>query len=142
MTPRIVIRCGGAALCILGLVLLFATGSVAMMLGAAGRDAVAGSTDPASMVFWFQLAFMRLFGTALIGLGAIVLWCHSHVSGVQHRSLVKVLGVVLAALALMAVSQQVAIWNSNAGWVLAGSLLLMATACALSTLREATEHGI
>jgi hypothetical protein len=110
--------------------------------GSLGRECGRKGRRSVSMAFWFQLAFMRLFGTALIGLGAILLWCHSHLTESQHSSLVKVLGVVLGALALMAVGQQIAIWNSNAGWALAGTLLLMAAACAVSTVREATGHAV
>lgn len=142
MTPRNVIRFGGGALCVVGMVLLIATGSVASALGALGRDAVAGASDPTSMAFWFQLAFMRLFGTALIGLGAILLWCHSHLADAQHSSLVRVLSVVLGALALMTVGQQIAIWNSIAGWVLAGTFLLTATTCVVSTVRDETGHAV
>jgi hypothetical protein len=139
MTPRNVIRFGGAALCGVGFVLLVATGAIASALGAVPDGVVAGSSDPASSTLWFQLAFMRLFGTTLIGLGAILLWCQSHLTDAQHSSLVKVLGIVLGALALMTVSQQIAIWNpNNAGWVLAGTFLLTAAACGVSTVRAAT----
>ena len=142
MTPRNVIRFGGAALCLVGLTLLTATGAVASALGALRGDVIAGGSDPVSMAFWFQLAFMRLFGTALIGMGVVLLWCHSHLTDAQHSSLVKVLGVVIGALALMTVGQQIAIWNSNGGWVLAGTLLLTAAACAVSTVRDATRHAV
>jgi hypothetical protein len=124
------------------MLLLIATGSIASALGALREDVVTGASDPASMAFWFQLAFMRLFGTALIGLGVILLWCHSHLTDAQHSSLVKVLGVVLGALALMTIGQQIAIWNSNAGWVLGGTLLLTAAACVVSTVRDATAHAV
>jgi len=143
MTARNVIRLGGAALCGVGIVLLVATGAIASALGAVPDGVVAGSSDPASMTFWFQLAFMRLFGTTLIGLGAILLWCQSHLADAQHRSLVKVLGLVLGALALMTVSQQIAIWNpSSVGWLLAGTFLLTATACGVSAVRAATGRTI
>ena len=89
MTPPNVIQVGGAAVCLVGMMLLIATGSIASALGAPGGAAIAGSSDPASVAFWFQLAFVRLFGTALIGLGAVLLWCHSHLTGVEHSSLVK-----------------------------------------------------
>ena len=136
MTPRNVIRFAGAAVCAVGMVLLIASGLVASALGARGGGAVAGASDPASMAFWFQLAFIRLFGTALIGLGVVLLWCQSHLTNPQRNSLVKLLSVVLGALALMAVGQQVAIWSANGGWVLSGTLLLTATACAVSTMRD------
>ena len=142
MIPGNVIRFVGAALIAVGLVLLVATGAVASMLGApGGSGAVGGASDPASMAFWFQLTFIRLFGTTLVGLGVILMWCHAHLSVPQHRSLVKVLTGVLGAVALMAVGQQVGIWTSNAGWILAGSLALAAAACLTSAMWPVAEHA-
>jgi hypothetical protein len=113
-----------------------ATGPVASALGAlGGGDAVAGASDPISLTFWFQLAFMRLFGGAVIGLGVVLFWCASHLTLAQHRSLVRVLSVVLGGLSLLALGQQIAIWNSGAGWVLTGALLMTTLACAASAFR-------
>jgi hypothetical protein len=139
MTSRNVIRFAGAAVCVLGVILLVATGPIARALGALAGDAVAGGTDPASLAFWFQLTFMRLFATALIGLGAILLWCQSLLANAQLGSLVRVLSVVLGGLALMALAQQIAIWNSGAGWLLAGVLLLTTAACVVSTIHDAAR---
>ena len=78
MNPGTVIGVVGAALMAVGLVLLFATGAVASALGAqGGAVAVAGSSDPSSLAFWFQLSFIRLFGTTLVGMGVILLWCRA-----------------------------------------------------------------
>jgi hypothetical protein len=63
MTPRNVIRFVVAVVCAVGVVLLTSSGLVASALGARGGGAAAGASDPESMAFWFQLAFMRLFGT-------------------------------------------------------------------------------
>ena len=133
MTPRNVIHFGGAALCAVGVLLLVATASIASALGAVTGDAVAGK-DPSSKAFWVQLTFMRLFATTLIGLGAILLWCRSHLADAQLSSLLKVLSVVLVGLALMTVGQQIAIWNSSTGWIFSCALLLMAAACVVSTV--------
>jgi hypothetical protein len=141
MIPGNVIRFVGAALIAVGFVLLVATGAVASMLGVpGGSDAVPGGSDPASMAFWFQLAFMRLFGTTLVGLGVILIWSHAKLSAPQHRSLVRVLAGVLGAVAVMAVGHQIAIWTSTAGWILAGSLALTATACLASAMRPGIEQ--
>ena len=142
MTPRNVIGFGGALLCVVGVVPLIATGRVASALGASGGGAIAGASDPASMAFWFQLGFMRLFATSAIGLGAVLLWCRSNLTALQHGSLIKVLTVVLGGLSLMTVGQQIAIWNSSAGWVLTGTSLLTAAACAVTTVRDATGHAV
>jgi hypothetical protein len=78
---------------------------------------------------------MRLFGAAVIGLGVVLFWCASHFTLAQHRSLVRVLSVVLGGLSLLALGQQIAIWNSGAGWVLTGALFMTALACAASAVR-------
>ena len=84
MIPGTVIRVVGAALVVVGLVLLGATGAVASALGAqGGAGAVPGASDPASLAFWFQLSFIRLFGTTLIGLGVVLWWCRTHL---RHRT--------------------------------------------------------
>ena len=142
MTPRNVIRFVGAAVCAPGIVLLVATGPVASALGAFAAGPVQAGGDSASLAFWFQLTFMRLFATALVGLGAVLLWCHSHLTDAQIGSLVKVVSVVLGGLALMTLGQQIAIWNSTAGWVLAGALLLTAAACAAIAVRDAARPAI
>jgi hypothetical protein len=136
MTPRNIIRFGGGTLFGIGTILLVSTGPVASALGAlGGGDAVAGAGDPVSLTFWFQLAFMRLFGAAVIGLGMVLFWCASHLSRAQHRSLVRVLSVVLGGLSLLTLGQQIAIWHSGAGWVLTGALLITALASTASAVR-------
>jgi hypothetical protein len=133
MDPGTVVRVVGGALASVGLVLLVATGAVASALGAqGGAQAVAGASDPSSLAFWFQLSFIRLFGTTLAGLGVILLWCGAHLGADQQRSLLKVMAGSLGAVAVMAVGQQVAIWSSTAGWVLAGFLVSVAVACLMS----------
>ena len=99
MIPGTVIRVVGAALVVVGLILLGATGAVASALGAqGGAGAVPGASDPASLAFWFQLSFIRLFGTTLIGLGVVLWWCHSHLRPSEHRSLATLLAGVLGAV--------------------------------------------
>ena len=142
MSPGTVIRVVGAALIVVGLVLLVATGAVASALGAQGGAlAVPGATDPTSLAYWFQLSFIRLFGTTLMGLGAILMWCRTNLATEQQRSLLKVLAGALSAVAVMAVGQQIAVWTSTAGWILAGSLLLVAVACLTTAMRSAAGQA-
>jgi len=86
--------------------------------------------------FWFQLTFIRLFATAVAGLAAILIWCSGQLSSTQQKSLTHLVGCVFGAIGLMAVGQQMAIWNSSTGWVLAGSFLGAAAICALSSVRR------
>jgi len=129
MTPKSVIRFGGVALIVLAMAMLVRTGDIASSLGA---------IDGTDRAFWFQLTFMRLFATSLAGLGAILIWCSGQLSSSQQNSLTNLMGCVLGAIGLMAVVQQIALWNSSAGWVLAGSFLGAAAICALSSVRRIT----
>jgi uncharacterized membrane protein len=129
-----------AAAAAIGTALLLATGAFAEALGADG-GVVRGSGSVPAVSFWFQLAFMRLFATALLGLSAILLWSRWNLAPEQQRSLVSLLGVVFALMALMAMLQQVAVWGTPAGWVLAGVLGTIAVACALSSRLVAVRRA-
>ncbi len=143
MIPGTVIRVVGAALVVVGLILLGATGAVASALGAqGGAGAVPGASDPASLAFWFQLSFIRLFGTTLIGLGVVLWWCHSHLRPSEHRSLATLLAGVLGAVTCVALASQIAIWTSNAGWILAGVLVLTTAACLMSAMRPMARQPL
>lgn len=132
MTPRTALRLASLSLIGLALLLIFRTGSIAIALGAAVGN---------PMALWFQLTFMRLFAMLLTGLGVILLWCAARLSLEQQRSLVTLMSGVLGALAATAVTQQIAIWNSTAGWALAGLLLTTAAACTLSALSFAPRKA-
>ncbi len=115
---------GGITLIAIAVLLSVRTGSVALVLGAA---------PGAGMSFWFQLSFMRMFATALAGLGAIFLWSASRLSSNQLRSLASLVAVIFGGLALMTATQQVAIWSSSSGWVLAGVFISLAVVHGLSS---------
>ncbi len=115
---------------------------MASALGAqGGAVAVAGASDPSSLAFWFQLSFIRLFGTTLVGMGLILLWCRAQLDAEQQRSLLRLTAVALGAVAVMAVGQQIAVWTSTAGWMLAGSLLLVTITCLSSAWRPAGRQA-
>jgi hypothetical protein len=50
-----------------------------------------------------------------------------------------VLACVLAALSVIAAGQQIAVWTTNAGWFLVGSLALGTIGCAAAGFRQAGE---
>lgn len=132
MTSKRVMQFGGIALITIALMLIVRTGSVALSLGAA---------PGAGMPFWFQLAFIRLFATALAGLGAILLWSASRLSSDQLRSLVTLVTFVLGGLGLTAASQQIAVWSSNSGWVFAGLFVSLAVICGVSSAVVSTRRA-
>jgi hypothetical protein len=141
MGVRKMIRFSTAMVLVIGFVLLVATGRVASALGAQSDGVLPGATDAAAMRFWFQLAFIRLFGTALVCLGVVLLWCQMTLSASQQVSLAKVLAPVMLALTLIAGMQQIAIWNSNAGWVLTAALLSVPLGCLLGIMRATPRHA-
>jgi hypothetical protein len=100
------------------------------------------ASDPAAMVFWRQLTFIRMFGTSAIGLGAICLWSHRHLTALQQASFLKVLGGVLAAMCLVAVLQQTAIWGASVGWALVGVLGATTLACLATLARNTTRQAV
>jgi hypothetical protein len=132
MTSKRVMQFGGIALITIALMLLVRTGSVALSLGAARG---------AGMPFWSQLAFIRLFATALAGLGAILLWSASHLSSDQLRSLVTLVTFVLGGLGFTAASQQIAVWSSNSGWVFTGLFVSLAVICGVSSAVVSTRRA-
>jgi hypothetical protein len=119
---RITLGLVGVTLLTLGVVFLVATGTIAAALGTPEPIPQAGASDAAAMTFWRQLTFIRMFGTAAIGLGAICVWCIRHLSSVQQASFLRMLAGVMAALVLMAVVQQTGIWGARAGWYLVAGL--------------------
>ena len=100
-----------------------------------------GATDAASLAFWFQLSFIRFFGTTLIGLGVVLMWCHAHLQTSEYRSLARLLIGVLGALTFVALASQIAIWTSNATWILAGILILTAAAGLTSAMKPAARQS-
>ena len=141
MTASIALRFTGWVLLLAGVALLAAPGDIAVALGTPGPMPANAASDPAAMVFWRQLTFIRMFGTAAFGLGAICLWSRSHLTVLQQTSFLKVLLGVLAALSLMAVSQQTAIWGAGAGWALVGVLGAATLACLAGLTRTATRQA-
>lgn len=140
MLSSIVLRLTGWVLLIGGVALLAAPGEIAVALGTPGPMPVNGASDPLAMTFWRQLTFIRMFGTAAIGLGAICLWCRAHLTRAQHGSFLKVLAGVLAFMCWMAVSQQQAIWSGTAGWTFVVVLGITAAACIAALAAHQTKQ--
>ena len=140
MSPKRVMQFGGVVVTASALLLVVRTGHVAVSLGAVPGVGTTDVHNQSWIAFWFQLTFMRLFATALAGLGAIFLWSASHLSPEQLRSLLRIATLVLAALGLTALTQQFAIWNSGSGWLIAGLFVFLATICGMSAARPVFRH--
>lgn len=119
-----------------GALLLVETGPIALALGA-----VAGTNPPSTSAFWYQLSFMRLFAVSLLGLAVLSVWAGSQLSATQQRSLGQILGGVFAVLTLMAVSQQIAIWDAVAGWEVSAMLGVVAAMYGVSASRRVSHSA-
>jgi hypothetical protein len=129
MSPRHIFLVMGLIVGAFGALLLVQTGAIAVALGAVG-----GTNAPSTSAFWYQLSFMRLFAVSLLGLAVLSVWAGSQLTAAQQRSLGQILGGVFAVLTLMAVSQQIAIWNAVAGWEVSAVLAVVAAMYGVSAL--------
>lgn len=126
-------------LTVLGLVLVLRTGDAMAALGQAAAPATA-SADPVALAYWRTAAFARLFGVTLLALG-MVLW---HVKPLVGAGAERRIGVILAAgfglVGLLSVGQQIAVFGTWAGWVIALPFLALALLAGLAALRS--ERGV
>lgn len=78
--------------------------------------------------YWVTASFVRLFGAALFGLG-LLLWAAQQLlpnaTAEMRRRAALALLLTNAMLAFVALTQQVAVWQVLAGWVLSGLFLLL-----------------
>jgi hypothetical protein len=74
------------------------------------------ATDPAAMTAWSGVAFVRVFGAVLFGIGA-TLWA-SNARTPRPRVLHAILFVSFVFAGLIVWAQQVAIWGNTVGWAL------------------------
>lgn len=80
------------------------------------------------MAYWITASFVRLFGAALFGLG-LLLWAVQgaikEASPAAQRSVLAAMLLANGMAAFVALTQQVSIWQSTAGWVTCGLFLLL-----------------
>ena len=81
--------------------------------------------DAAAMSYWSGISFMRMFGVMLIGMGSLALITRSLESVEAQQAITFSLFVINMLGLLMALTQQIAIWNKTAGWLIVGSFLLL-----------------
>ena len=127
-------------LALIGLAFLLRTSDV---LGAFGFDAMpsidiseTGTPSGEAMAWLRTAAFARLFAAALMGI-AFILW---HVGPLVVRGAERKIGLIVAAAlgltGLMSLIQQIAIFGTTAGWLLAAILLGLAAAFTVAALRR------
>ena len=129
MTADRMLRLAGVVAGAFGLLLVIETGKVALALSALLGTSPAVPGREISTTFWFQLAFIRLFAVAMLGLATFLIWSAARLTTEQQRSLARVAAAVFALLTIVALVQQVAIWSAPAGWAVAGVLAAVSSVC-------------
>ncbi len=95
--------------------------------------------DPVPMTIFTGIAFVRVFGAVLMGLGA-VLWAVQRRRN-RERTIKAALFASALLATLVAIAQQIAIWSGSFGYVLIGALILVAVVSAVG-LADRQERGI
>jgi hypothetical protein len=131
MPSRIALRVVGSVFALMTAIMVVRTGAFAFAPG----PVTAGASDPEAMAYWYQLSFLRMFAVALAGLAAVAFWGSARLNSRQQVSLTRLFGGIAAAMALMALGQQWAVWNSTTGQLLAILLTATTVACLASGSR-------
>ena len=92
------------------------------------------------MMFWYAASFARLLGAALFGFG-FLLWAVSRQPGsAPGQQGIKIALVLAYALSFfVAITQQVSIWGTIAGWITSGLLLALLMAYIYLLIRRTGE---
>ncbi len=82
------------------------------------------SRNGETLDFWEMYAFVRMFGSAVLMYGLLIGFL-AYIDGVKNRKYAS-FGAALGQLAFLIIylSQQISIWNTAAGWVIAAVFLL------------------
>ncbi len=78
------------------------------------------------LMYWYAASFARLFGAALFGFG-LLLWALRGLSIDPGKQRGILLALVLANILgfIVAITQQVSIWGTPAGWITSGVFLFL-----------------
>lgn len=97
-----------------------------LVLGMYGILGAEGDT----LLYWYSTSFARMYGAALFGFGFLV-WAVSNLPEIVQPGSAARRAVILAMILanslglFVAVTQQVSIWGSAAGWITTGVYLLL-----------------
>jgi hypothetical protein len=92
------------------------------------------TTDQTAMVIWSGVAFARVFGAALVAIGA-ALWA-SHAQSPEPRVMQASLFLSFVFAGLIVSAQQVAIWANAVGWTLVTLFFLLALITGIPLVRS------
>jgi hypothetical protein len=98
-------------------------------------------SEGSPMMYWYAASFARLLGAALFGFG-FVLWALRSQTGPSGQG-VKVALVLAYALGFaVAITQQVSIWGTLAGWIASAVFLVLLVAYAYLLIKKPGERPI
>lgn len=85
-------------------------------------------------LYWFTVSFARLFGAALFGLGFVILSLRKIITNPildsqTRRSVLFALLLSNLVGLIVALTQQVSIWGTAAGWVITGVFFILLAGC-------------
>lgn len=140
MRVRSLLSVSAVFLALLGLFLLLQTGMALSALANAPSPAV-DAADPAWTTYWRTAAFARLFGISLVAFGMALWHLKPLVGAGAERRIGLTLGAGFGLTGLIALVQQVAIFGTSAGWLLALAFLGFAAVMAVAAIRAAPAGG-
>ena len=112
---------------VLGLALVLRTGEALTALGHSAAP-IAGARDPQALDYWRTAALARLFGMLLWHLKPLV-------GAASERRIGLTLAAALGLVGLLALGQQIAVFETPAGWVVPVAFLALALAAGAAALR-------
>jgi len=93
------------------------------------------------MMYWYAASFARLLGAAFFGFG-FVLWALRSQTGVSQQG-IKVALVISYALGFaVAITQQLSIWGTLAGWITSAIFLILLLAYGYLLIKKTGEQPI
>lgn len=83
-------------------------------------------SEGSPVMYWYAASFARLLGAALFGFGFVLWAVRRQTASTPGRQGITVALVISYALGFaVAITQQVSIWGTIAGWVLSGFILVL-----------------
>jgi len=80
------------------------------------------------MPFWRTMSFVRLFGALLLGFGLLTWRMRNLIEPAQQRTVALAHFYAYSTTCLIALTQQIALWDTTAGWITVEALILTAIA--------------
>jgi len=98
-------------------------------------------SEGSPMIYWYAASFARLFGAALFGFG-FVLWALRNQTGPSGQGIKVALVISYALGFIVAITQQVSIWGTLAGWITSAVFLVLLLAYAYLLIKKPNEQPI